>query len=104
MAVPYAGYLGAAHGASGGSVRIRTALVGLLIAGVFTGCTSGSKKTDPYCQRLTAASHRLATAQQDLYRGGADSQAALARIVSELRGLQKSSPSDIRQALSELVT
>ena len=90
--------------ASGGSVRIRMTLVGLLVVGTAAGCTSDSQKSDPYCQQLSATSERLASAQQDLYQVGAGSKAALNQIVGELQGLQTSAPADIRTALSELVT
>lgn len=85
-------------------MRIRRALRGLLIVGVMTACSSGSDTSDAYCEQLTATSHRLASAEQDLFTGGAKSQAALARIVGELQGLQRDAPREIRSALDRLGT
>ena len=91
-------------GVSEGNLRIRTALVGLFVAGVCAACTSSAKHVDPYCAKLAAVSHRLTSAEQDLFRNGAGSAAALSRVVGELHGLQTNAPPDIRAALSELGT
>lgn len=90
--------------ASGGSVHFGKALAGLLVAGVIAGCSSGSKQPSPYCQHLAEVSSRLAGAEQDLFRNGPGGQAALSRIVDELRGLQTDAPAEIRRAIDNLVT
>jgi hypothetical protein len=86
-------------------VRISTPLIGLLLAGMVTACSSsGSKGADPYCEHLSSVSQRLTSAQQDLFSSGATGQKALSRIVDELQGLQKGAPEDISKALAGLVT
>jgi hypothetical protein len=83
-------------------VPIRVALAGLLVAGGLSGCSGGSDDVSPYCRDLRATSDRLSTAQQDLYKGGARGEAALNRILGELRSLEKKAPTEIRTSLSKL--
>ena len=85
-------------------MHFRKSLVGLLVAGAIAGCSSGSNESSPYCRHLSDVSSRLARAQQDLFQNGERGQAALSRIVTELQGLQRDAPAEIRQALAELVT
>jgi hypothetical protein len=83
----------------------RTALVGLLVVGGATACSSsGSKGTDPECVKLTAISHRLVRAERDLFTNRANGPAALSQIVGPLQDAQTGAPPEIRQALAELVT
>lgn len=69
-----------------------------------TACSNGSKGPDPYCEKLTAISHRLVSAQRDLFANRANGPAALSQIVGQLQEVQTRAPADIRDALSQLVT
>jgi hypothetical protein len=85
-------------------VRISSPLIGLLAAGLLTACSSGSKGADPYCQHLADVGQRLASAEQDLFQGGAREQSALSHIVGELQDVEKGAPADISKALAALAT
>lgn len=85
-------------------MHIRAALVGLLVVGGIAACTSSSEEPNPACERLTGISNRLATAQRDLYTGGARGSAALPQLIAELQSLQAGAPADVRQSLANLVT
>jgi hypothetical protein len=105
-------------------VRLRFALLAVVLATVLTACGGGSGSTSPRgsdpatrlgptptasltpvtvpCKRYAGIAQEIATAETKLYSAGSGADDALSSLVAELQKLKDGAPADVRSALDDL--